>query len=110
RRAAPGPGSAELKRVLMVAYHFPPLAGSSGVQRTLRFSSYLPEHGWEPIVLTTHPRAYSTTSSAQLDQIGSGIRVVRAPAWDTKRHISVGGRYPAFLARPDRWLSWWLGA
>jgi hypothetical protein len=26
-----------MKRVLMIAYHFPPLAGSSGIQRTLRF-------------------------------------------------------------------------
>ncbi len=94
----------------MVAYHFPPLAGSSGVQRTLRFSSYLPQFGWEPIVLTAHPRAYSSTSTDQLDQIAPGVRVVRAPAWDTKRLFSVRGRYPAFLARPDRWLSWWLGA
>jgi hypothetical protein len=26
-----------MKRILMIAYHFPPLAGSSGIQRTLRF-------------------------------------------------------------------------
>lgn len=94
----------------MVAYHFPPIAGSSGVQRTLRFSSYLPELGWEPIVLTAHPRAYPSTSDDQLDQIGAGVRVVRASAWDAKRHFSVAGRYPGILARPDRWVSWWLGA
>ena len=46
-----------MKKVLMVAYHFPPLAGSSGIQRTLRFAQQLPEFGWEPIVLTAHPRA-----------------------------------------------------
>jgi hypothetical protein len=38
-----------MKRVLMVAYHFPPLAGSSGIQRTLRFAQQLPDFGWEPI-------------------------------------------------------------
>ena len=36
-----------MKRVLMVAYHFPPLAGSSGIQRTLRFVQHLPAYGWE---------------------------------------------------------------
>ena len=26
----------------MIAYHFPPLAGGSGIQRTLRFARHLP--------------------------------------------------------------------
>lgn len=94
----------------MVAYHFPPFHGSSGIQRTLRFARYLPEFGWEPIILTAHPRAYAQTSPAQLGDIPDGIRVVRAQAWDASRHLSIGGRYPSLLARPDRWLTWWLGA
>ncbi|MFW5969803.1 MAG: glycosyltransferase, partial [Halofilum sp. (in: g-proteobacteria)] len=98
------------RRVLMVAYHFPPLAGSSGVQRTLRFAQYLPEFGWDPIVLTAHPRAYARTSDDQLGDIGERVEVIRAPAWDTARHFAFAGRYPRFLARPDRWISWWLGA
>lgn len=99
-----------MKRVLMIAYHFPPIQGSSGVQRTLRFARYLPEFGWEPIILTAHPRAYDRTSADQLDDIPNGVEVVRAQAWDTSRHFAIAGRYPGFLARPDRWLSWWLGA
>ncbi len=46
-----------MQRVLMVAYHFPPLAGGSGIQRTLRFAQYLPEFGWQPLVLTASPCA-----------------------------------------------------
>lgn len=99
-----------MQRVLMIAYHFPPMAGSSGVQRTLRFSSHLPDFGWEPIVLTAHQRAYDQCSSDLLDQIRAGTIVIRAPAWDTKRHLAIAGRYPAFMARPDRWRWWWLGA
>lgn len=34
----------------MVAYIYPPLGGS-GVQRTLKFSKYLPELGWQPYVV-----------------------------------------------------------
>lgn len=99
-----------MKRVLMVAYHFPPLAGSSGIQRTLRFVRHLPQFGWEPIVLTAHPRAYERTSADLLRDVPEGTVVERAFALDTARHLSLAGRYPAALARPDRWRSWRLGA
>jgi hypothetical protein len=46
-----------VKRVLMIAFHYPPMHGSSGIQRTLKFSQYLPRSGWEPIILSAHPRA-----------------------------------------------------
>lgn len=95
-----------MKRLLMIAYHFPPLAGSSGIQRTLRFARYLPENGWEPIILTAHPRAYERTSQDQLPDVADDLKVVRAQAWDTARHFSFAGRYVGAMARPDRWLSW----
>jgi len=90
----------------MIAYHFPPLAGSSGIQRTLRFVRHLPEFGWEPIVLTTDARAYERTSGDLEAEVPPTVRVSRAFALDTARHLSVFGRYPAFLARPDRWMTW----
>jgi glycosyltransferase involved in cell wall biosynthesis len=40
-----------LKRVLVLAYHFPPVGGA-GVQRVVKFVRYLPEKGWEPTVVT----------------------------------------------------------
>lgn len=94
----------------MIAYHYPPCFGSSGVHRTLKFSRYLPGSGWEPIVLTAHPRAYPEASDGQVQDIPERIRVKRAFALDAARHLSVGGRYPRRLALPDRWASWWLGA
>jgi glycosyltransferase involved in cell wall biosynthesis len=94
----------------MVAYHFPPLAGSSGIQRTLRFVQQLPEFGWEPIVLTTHPRAYVRSSDDLLRDVPAGVLVERAFALDTARHLSLRGRYPGFLAVPDRWMTWKYGA
>jgi hypothetical protein len=98
------------KRVLMVTFHFPPLAGSSGIQRTLRFVQHLPSLGWEPIVLTASPRAYEATSEELLREIPEGIHVERAFALDTARHLSVFKRYPALMARPDRWRTWKWGA
>jgi glycosyltransferase involved in cell wall biosynthesis len=93
---------------LMVAFHFPPLVGSSGILRTLKFSQYLPEFGWQPIVLTAHPRAYPERANGHA--VGGGTIVHRAFALDTRRHLSMRGAYPQSLALPDRWASWWLGA
>ncbi len=93
----------------MVAFHFPPAAGSSGIQRTLRFAQYLPALGWEPTVLSVHPRAHERTSTDLMGDIAPGMTVVRSLALDAARHLSIGGRYPSFLGRPDRWQSWRLG-
>lgn len=95
-----------MKRVLMIAYHFPPLAGSSGIQRTLRFVQQLPEFGWQAAVLTTHPRAYERTSDDLLAEVPANTTVRRAFALDTARHLRLGGRYLGAMARPDRWISW----
>lgn len=96
----------QTKRLLMVAYHFPPLAGSSGIQRTLRFVQHLPALGWEPLVLTAHQRAYERTSADLNNDVPTGTVVRRALAWDTARHLALRGRYLGALARPDRWQSW----
>jgi glycosyltransferase involved in cell wall biosynthesis len=99
-----------MKKVLIVAYHFPPQAESSGYLRSLKFCRYLPEEGWQPRVLTVHPRAYERTNPSQLKEIPPSVCVDRVFALDTQRHLSVRGRYPRTLALPDRWVSWCLGA
>ncbi len=93
----------------MIAFHYPPLRGSSGIQRTLKFSKYLPEFGWEPIVLTAHPRAYPSIGNDQIEEASNQL-THRSFALDTSRHLSFMGRYPSFMSLPDRWVSWWFGA
>ena len=39
-----------MNKVLMICYAFPPMGGS-GVQRSLKFAKYLPENGWQPLVV-----------------------------------------------------------
>lgn len=99
-----------VKRVLMIAYHYPPMRGSSGIQRTLKFSQYLPEQDWQPIVLSAHPRAFVNAGPDQMGDIPPQAIVHRAFALDTSRHLAVRGRYAGFMALPDRWASWCLGA
>ena len=90
----------------MIAYHFPPLAGSSGIQRTLRFVQHLPSLGWQPLVLSADPRAYEKTSDDLMADVPPGTVVRRAFALDTARHLQLKGRYLGWMARPDRWISW----
>lgn len=97
------------KRVLMIAYHFPPAAGSSGIQRTLRFVQHLLRFGWQPTVLSAATCAYERTSEDLLAEVPAEIEVMRGAALDASRHLALAGRYPGFLARPDRWATWWLG-
>jgi glycosyltransferase involved in cell wall biosynthesis len=99
-----------MKKALMVAFHYPPYAGGSGVHRTLKFSRYLPEYDWQPIVLSAQPKAYPQIGEGQLRQIPPEVIVKRAFALDTARHLSIGGRYLRFMALPDQWISWWMDA
>ncbi len=95
-----------MKKVLIVAFHFPPQAESTGYLRSLKFCRYLPEYGWQPHVLTVHPRAYDRQDSALLAQVPESVRVHRVFALDTRRHLSIRGKYLHTLALPDRWVSW----
>lgn len=98
------------KRALLIAFHFPPQASSSGVQRTLSFSRYLRHFRWEPLVLSASPNAYSVKNSSQLSALPPDLVVTRALSLDTKRHMGIKGRYLEIMAIPDRWISWWISA
>ena len=110
RPDAAGSIAARPRRVLMVAYHFPPLAGGSGILRTLGFARHLPDCGWQPLVLSPGPLAYAQHGGSQLARIGAQTTVRRTLALDAARHLAIAGRYPRCLALPDRWSSWWLSA
>lgn len=71
-----------MKKVLIIAYYFPPLGGS-GVQRTLKFVKYLPQFGWQPTVLTVGNTAYYAKDDSLLKEIESlNIRIIRTQSND----------------------------
>jgi Glycosyl transferase 4-like domain len=94
--------------LLMIAFHYPPYGWSSGLRRTHSFSRFLPGLGWQPTVLTAHPRVYDTVQVDSANQAieGEEAVVIRAFSLDALRHFGFRGKYPAFLALPDRWISW----
>jgi glycosyltransferase involved in cell wall biosynthesis len=99
-----------MRKILLIAFHYPPFGASSGLQRTLSFSIYLRRHGWQPYVLTVRPEVFESTSPEQLQDIPADVEVRRTTALDVARALSIKGRYWSRLALPDRWASWWLSA
>ena len=65
------------RRVLLIAYYFPPLGGG-GVQRTLKHVKYLPDEGFEPIVLTTRLSWSSMRDPTLGADLPAGTKVIRA--------------------------------
>ncbi|MCS7081814.1 MAG: glycosyltransferase family 4 protein [Bacteroidetes bacterium] len=71
----------EPRLVLLITYYFPP-AGGPGVQRVLKFVKYLPEFGWEPVVLTVREGAYPSRDPTLARDLPPGVRVYRTASWD----------------------------
>ncbi len=59
-----------MRRVLLVAYHFPPDAAMGGI-RPAKFAKYLSECGGDPIILTVIPKYYDMVDQSLLE--GGGL-------------------------------------
>ncbi len=57
-----------MKRVLILAYYFPPL-GMGGVQRAAKWAKFLPRFGWEPLILTVRPIRYHAFDPSLLEEV-----------------------------------------
>ena len=68
---------AATRRVLVVAYNFPPVGGV-GILRTLKYVTYLPESGWEPVVLTARDPGARPWDEAALRALPPDLQVERA--------------------------------
>lgn len=69
------------KRVLIITYYWPP-TGASGVQRWLKFSRYLPENGWEPVIYTPeNPERAAVDPSLEAD-IPAEAEIIKHPIFE----------------------------
>ncbi len=69
-----------MKKVLIITYYWPP-TGGSGVQRWVKFSKYLPQFGWQPIIYTPeNPEMTSIDKTLEEDVPKEAIVI--------KRHIT----------------------
>ncbi|MGX9985925.1 glycosyl transferase family 1 [Soonwooa purpurea] len=69
------------KKVLIITYYWPP-AGGPGVQRWLKFSKYLPNFGWQPIIYTPENPSYPIVDETLLKDIPENIEIVRTKIWE----------------------------
>ena len=95
-----------MKKILLVAYHYPPEGSSSGVLRTLKFSKYLPQLGWTPHILTLNDQFYTLRDPGLTQEIPQEVRVYRTWALDTMKSLSLWGYHLDLLTIPDRLIGW----
>ena len=70
-----------MKKVLIVTYYWPP-SGNSGVQRIVKFAKYLPEFGWQPIILTVNMGQYNAIDKSFEREISESAKIFRTPIFE----------------------------
>jgi len=79
------------KKVLIITYYWPP-SGGAGVQRWLKFSKYLPEFGWDPVVFTPENPDVPVVDVTLLEEVSSLVQVLKIPIFEPSRVVSLFGR------------------
>ena len=65
-----------MKRVLIISYYWPP-TGGSGVQRWVKFSKYLPEFGWQPVIYTPENPEQLAVDESLLSDVPECAEVIK---------------------------------
>ncbi|MBA4409884.1 MAG: hypothetical protein C0397_10735 [Odoribacter sp.] len=90
-----------MKKVLIITYYWPP-SGGAGVQRWLKFAKYLPEFGWQPVILTVAPEyaSYPQRDESLLSEVDPNCLVYTTKSFELynlyklvsgKREVPYGG-------------------
>ena len=79
------------RRVLVVTYYFPPVGGM-GVQRTLKYVTYLPRWGWEPVVVAPGDPEFPVRDPSLMAALAPDLEVHRTASLEP-------GKLPYALAR-----------
>jgi glycosyltransferase involved in cell wall biosynthesis len=103
------PSTIAAVRVLFIAYYFPPLGGG-GVQRSTNFVRYLPDHGYEPVVLTgpgpTEER-WGPTDESSGGQIPTSVEIVRVAGPVPGGDGTMRSRLGKLVCAPTTVDRWW---
>ena len=70
-----------MKKVLIITYYWPP-SGGAGVQRWLKFVKYLPQFGWEPVVIAPENPEYPVIDETLADDIPDEAEIIKLPIWE----------------------------
>jgi len=99
-----------MRRLLCVAYHFPPI-GYSGVQRTVKFIRYLEDFGWRTTVVAG-PQASEEgllpLDRTLADEIPADTTVLRVTRPEPSPSTGNRARAERWLRMPRPWSRWWV--
>lgn len=70
-----------MKKVLIVTYYWIP-SGGAGVQRWVKFTKYLRDFGWEPIIYTPENPEFPAIDHSFEKDIPQNIKVLKIPIWE----------------------------
>lgn len=99
-----------MEKVLIIANEFPPMGGA-GVQRSIKFTKYLPQFGFEPIVVT---KAYKGTliDKSLLHDLPKDLKIHRLKSYDLVNHKGLMKLPMKFIGlkvvSPDPEFFWYL--
>lgn len=99
-----------MRRVLFVAYHFPPIGGA-GVQRSLKFVRYLPECGYHATVITGPGRqsdAWTPIDNTLAAELPEDVAVYRLPKPEPRPPSARRSRAERWLKLRSEWSRWWV--
>lgn len=85
--ANPSESEINSKKVLFIAYHFPPDA-AVGAIRPAKFVKYLSRLGWEPIVLTIRKEHIPLSDFGRLKDV-QHLPSIRTRVWPTILQLAV---------------------
>ncbi|GAA0871073.1 glycosyltransferase family 4 protein [Gangjinia marincola] len=77
-----------MQKVLIITYYWPP-AGGPGVQRWLKFASYLPQFGITPIIYTPQNPSYPIVDDQLINEVPKGIEVIKEPIKEPYRKAAL---------------------
>ncbi|MCI0557586.1 MAG: glycosyltransferase, partial [Nitrososphaera sp.] len=83
-------GGSNSKKVLFIAYHFPPDA-AVGAIRTAKFVKYLSQLGWEPVVLTIRQEHILLSDFERIKDV-EHVPTVRTRVWPTMTRLALSLR------------------
>ncbi|MFH1017356.1 MAG: glycosyltransferase [Pseudomonadota bacterium] len=120
-----------MKKILIITYVFPPVGGA-GVQRTLKWTKYLPEFGWKPYVLTASNPSVPVFDDSLAAEIPKDLPITRTrtfelpyrmrrSVWNQAERAACENRGSSLKARvlgllkgtaqrvfmPDPQIGWW---
>jgi glycosyltransferase involved in cell wall biosynthesis len=70
-----------MRRVLIITYYWPP-SGGSAVLRWLKFTKYLRDFGWEPVIYTPSNPEPQESDASLLKDIPPDLEVITSRIWE----------------------------